>query len=222
MELWLDTIDIDVIRDANELGAITGVTTNPTLLSAANALPETILKQILALQPGYVAVQIVAQDLDDMIKQANKLSKFSDRIVVKIPVTAIGLKAIALLAKQNINTMATAIYDSSQLILAAYAGAKYAAFYLSKVEEVDGNAFEVLQEMMEIITKQKSSLKLLAASISLTSQFVECARMGVPAITLPKSLYVSLLETHKLTEKSIGKFHEEWCSGKYTTTSELF
>ncbi len=222
MELWLDTVDIDAIRNATELGMLTGVTTNPSLLSKANTLPEIVLKEIVSAQPGYVAIQVVAQDLVGMINEAKRLAEFSDRIIIKIPVTAIGLKAMTTLARENIATMATAIYDASQVLLSVYAGAKYAAFYLSKVEEVDGNAFEVLQEIMEILMKQNSPLKLLAASISLTSQVVTCARMGVHAITLPKQVYVSLLETHKLTDRSLAKFQEEWLEGKFTAKSQLF
>lgn len=222
MELWLDTIDIDVIHDAKSLDKLTGVTTNPSLLSKANALPETILSQILAAQPGYVAVQVVAQDLNGMLDQARRIVEFSERIIVKIPATPNGYRAIAILARENIPTIATAIFESSQVMLAEHTGAKYAAFYLSKAEEAEGNAFEMLQEIMEIITRQKYSIKLLAASISLTSQVIACAKMGVHAITLPKSVHASLLEIHKFTDKSVAKFHEEWASGIYTSKSKLF
>lgn len=222
MELWLDTTDIDVIYDATQLGKLTGVTTNPSILSKADALPDTVLTQILAAQPGYVAAQVIAQDLTGILDQAYRLRQLSDRIMVKIPVIAAGLKAIAILARENIPTIATAIFEPNQVVLAEYAGAKYAAFYLSKAEEAEGNAFEVLQEMIEIIARQKYSLKLLAASISLTSQVVACAKMGVHAITLPKGVYESLLEIHKLTDKSVAKFQEEWSSGIYTSKSKIF
>lgn len=223
MELWLDTIDLDIIKNAQETGILTGVTTNPSILSTADTPPETKLKQLLDSQPGFVAAQVIANDFAGMVTQAKRLALLDEkRIIIKIPVTADGLRAMAILSREDITTMATAIFESSQVFLSAKAGAKYAAPYLSKIEDITGRSFDVLKEMLQIISQQQYSLKILAASINSVDQVVNCAKLGVQAITLPAMVYQSLLSTYAFTEKSLISFSRDWSMGKCTNKSEVF
>jgi TalC/MipB family fructose-6-phosphate aldolase len=222
MELWLDTIDLDVIQNAHEMNILAGVTTNPTILSKADTSPETKIKQVLDAQSGYVAAQVTVNDFSEMLAQARRLAALSKRIIVKIPVTPDGLRAMAILNKENIATMATAIFEPPQVFLAAAVGAKYAAPYLGRIEKTTGHSFEILAEMTQIISQQKQTLRLLAAAITSTEQLIKCAALGVHAITLPAAVYQSLLATHPATEESLEGFAKDWLSGKYTTTSTLF
>lgn len=222
MELWLDTIDFDTIKTAQATGHLAGVTTNPTILGKADCLPETKLQQILDIQTGYVAAQVTADDLQSILREARQLAKLSNRIIVKIPVTASGLQAIAILEKDNIPTLATAIFEPSQVYLAALARAQYAAPYVGRITANIGNYVDAITDMLQIIQQQNFAIKLMAAAISSKEQIITCAKLGIPAITLPKNTYDDLLSTHPLTEQSLQKFKLDWLAGNHTQTSKYF
>lgn len=222
MELWVDTIDLELIKNVSEMNILTGVTTNPSILGSADTIPETKIKQILDIQKGYIAVQVTAHDLAGMLAQARRLALLSGRIVIKIPVIPAGLKAIAILAKENIPTLATAIFTPSQVLLAALAGARYAAPYMGRIEEVTGRSREIIAEMMNIIVQQKYPLKLMAAAIHTVDQLTYCAQIGVPAITVPKETCQALLAIPPTTQKSLEIFAEDWLAGKHTAVNEIF
>lgn len=223
MELWLDTIDLEMIKLAAEMGSLKGVTTNPAILSHADMLPELKLKQILEIHPGLLAAQVVADELGGMIDQAQELYDLAPgRMIIKIPTNPTGLKAMTLLAKNNIPTMATAVFEPSQVYLAAVAGAKYVAPYLSWIMNESGNYADTLTTMLQLISQQQFDLKLLAAAIISKEQVIACAQLGAQAITLPVDIYQTLLSPHKLTEKSLVMFGNAWSQGKHTNSSELF
>jgi transaldolase len=222
MEVWLDTTDLQAIRYAAQLQILTGVTTNPSLLAKNSNVLEETLQQILYSQSGLLAVQVVADDAQSMIVQGKRLAQLSDRIVIKIPVIPEGMKAIVELQKNRIATMATAIYDPSQLLLSAKMKAQYAAVYLSKMEQEFGNSQESLQKMMQMIDCQKYSLKLLAASIRKVEQIINCACLGVHAITMPKEIFYSWMSAHPATEKNLRIFKETWQGNKSAMTRALF
>lgn len=222
MEIWLDTIDINLIQKAAESNIITGVTTNPSILSQSLHSPEVTLKQLLSIQPGYVAVQVIANDLEGMLRQARNLSRLSDRIIVKIPVTQEGFRAMSILHGENIRTMATAIFTPEQILLSAISKATYAAPYLGRIDESIGNGLDIINTMQTIINTQQFPLKLIAAAIRTTEQVAQSAKIGVGAITLPKDVYMALLSTHKLTEESLDKFSIDWASNPAIMQTCLF
>ncbi len=224
MELWLDTIDFDLIKEAARLNILTGVTTNPSILSQANTAPKIVLKTLLDIQPGYVAVQVIANKLDNMLIQARKLAALDKRIIVKIPANAEGFRAIALLKQENIPTMATAIFEPVQVLFSAIAGAKYAAPYMGRIAARTSllHALRQIKKMQAIIEKQGNPLKILAAAIHAPSEFVDCACIGVAAITLPSKVYESLFASHEAVEESLKKFEDQWASNPQTDQSDLF
>jgi TalC/MipB family fructose-6-phosphate aldolase len=224
MELWLDTTDIVLIKSANRLGILKGVTTNPTILSKADALPEEIIRRTFKEVPNcFFAVQVTNKTTSDMIEQAKRLFDLHQHIIIKIPVTPDGLRAINALKQDKIPCMATAIFESNQLLLAAMAGAEYAAPYLSHIENIKpGHAMEVIQEMLQIVSKQQYSIKLIAAAINSVDQISQCARLGVPAITLPGDEYQAFVAANPRTIESIDKFDSAWSQGQYTSLSEVF
>lgn len=116
MELWLDTLNLDLIKEASHLGILTGVTTNPSILSQTDALPETTIKRLLDIQPGYVAAQVVATELDGIMTQARKLAKLDKRVIIKIPAHSHGFRAMGLLKKEDISTLATTIFEPRQIL----------------------------------------------------------------------------------------------------------
>ncbi len=222
MELWLDTIDLDVIREADAMGILTGVTTNPSILSQSDVSPEKKIEQLLSCQSGWLCVQVLARDTENMLKQAQALSQISKRIITKIPVTPAGLKAISILEKNQIPTLATAIFEPRQLLLAAMAGARYAAPYMSRIEEATQQSLEILSNMMKMIFQQSYPLKIMAAAIKSAEEVTAYSRLGVPAITVPVPVYEAFTQASPRTESSLDSFEKAWLAGAHTAESEIF
>jgi transaldolase len=222
MELWLDTINFDLIKEATSLNIIQGVTTNPSILSRAEMDPETILKTLLDLQAGYVAAQVTEDSLEGMLKQARKLAALDKRMIVKIPAHTLGFQAMALLKQETIPTMATAIFEPEQVLFAAVCGAVYAAPYYGKMKTASPDAFKVLEKMQLIIKTQNYTLKLLSAAIPSAQEFVESAELGVAAITLPDLTYQALFQKKNNIQPYLDKFRSDWTLNKHTQNSLLF
>lgn len=222
MELWLDTINIDLIKEAEEAGILTGVTTNPTILSQSDISPERKIEQLLSCQSGWVCAQVLARDAESMIQEAKSLAQISKRIIIKIPVTPAGLKAISTLEKNGIPTLATAIFEERQLLLAAIAGAQYAAPYMNRIEEATKQSVEILSGMMKIIFNQSFPLKIMAADIKSVEAIPVYARLGVPAMTLPAAIYEAFIKINPRTESSLISFENNWLAGAHTAESEIF
>ena len=210
MQFWLDTIDLNLIEEAKQRVDLVGVTTNPKILSKSEIKPEDKLKQILNAQEGLVAAQVIADDLSGMLSQGRKIGALDQkRMVVKIPVTPIGLQVIKTLSAEGITTLGTTVYETSQV-------------YLGRMEDHHINAFSLLEEMLDIIDIHMFPLKLLAASIRSKEQIIKCAKLGVPAITIPEAAYKLLLSTHELTTASLEEFNLHWRDGKHTKDSKIF
>ena len=220
MELWLDTIDFDLIQDAVRKLTITGITTNPSILSKSNDKCDDTIKKLLDIQSGFLAVQVTADTPNKMVVQAYHLKKLSDRIIVKVPVTQNGLCAIRHLNRENILTMATAIFEPTQVYLSMLAGANYAAPYLGKIEKTDGNS-NAIKDMLGIIKIQNSSLKLLAASIKTKEQILDCLLSGCHAITLPADTYKLLLSDNSSTMECLHKFKSDWDASNLASQSDI-
>jgi TalC/MipB family fructose-6-phosphate aldolase len=222
MQIWLDTIDCDLIENANRLGIVAGVTTNPRLLSQANADPAAVIKKLLDIQPGRVAVQTTAKPLPSIIEQAYRLVRVSDRIIVKIPAVGDGLRAIALLAKEGIPTVATTIYETRQIVWAAKLGATYAAPYLGRIALAGGDALAVVRDAQQILATYCYPTHIMAAAIRTAGQFVECAKAGVGAATLSADLYQALFASNAFIDASLNEFDRVWLANTATAQAPLF
>src|SRR5579862_3096571 len=162
MQIWLDTAEIPLIEKASKMGILYGVTTNPSIAALSKLPLEDLIDALLKVQKGQVAVQVTANDAKTMIAQAEALHRFSDRIVVKIPVTEDGLMALHALS-QKIPTMATAVFDVNQVLLAAKAGASYIAPYYSKICEAEINGIDTIRVMLDLLRRYAFPSQLLAA-----------------------------------------------------------
>lgn len=222
MKIWLDTIDITTIKHAATLGILAGVTTNPAILSGSAQGFEDVVGDILDSQPGWLAVQVVQADYDSILKQARTLAGMSERIVVKIPAVEDGFRAITALARENIVTLATTIFESRQIVTAALCGATYAAPYLNRIEEVTGRAFEMLQASQKIIETYGFKTQILAAAIKSVDQFVRCATLGIPAVTLPENVYRALFASNENIASSLHRFDVAWASNERMKNSNFF
>lgn len=217
MEIWLDTINIPSVKKAKSLGILNGVTTNPSLLSGAKSPLKEVLIELLTHQEGPITAQVVASDCDEIVKQALALVEISRRIIVKIPFSVEGLKAIDILSHQGIVTMATVIFTPQQALLAAKAGAQYIAPYLGRMEANGIDPWNTLETMLKIYKNYEFSTKILAASIRDVSQVIRCAEMGVHAVTLKDQVFEQLLETDPMTHQGISQFAVDWEKAKDTS-----
>lgn len=218
MEIWIDTFDNQAVAFASQFGILFGVTTNPSLLAKADSEPEKVINKLLDAQDGPVAVQVTADEADGMISQALALHAFSDRIIVKIPVTQQGLLAMKDITQNNISVMATAVFDPNQALLAALAGADYCAPYIGRMFSSGIDALVSLQSMKAIYDKYQFKTKLIAAALQSTEQIGSCAEMGIPAITLKEPLFAQFLADQEFTLSSLEGFASDWENMKYKST----
>ncbi|OHX19631.1 transaldolase family protein [Chromobacterium sphagni] len=222
MKIWLDTIDFDVIKNAQELGILAGVTTNPAILASADMNIEHVISTLLEIQDGLVAAQVTSCELPGMLVQARNLASISPRMVIKIPAIHDGFKTISILEKEGIATLATTIFESRQIMLAGMVGASYAAPYVNRIEQSTGNAFSILRESQEILDKYNYTTTIMAAAIKSVEQCVRCAQLGIGAITLPSETYNSLFSSNADIDDSLEKFESAWASSDFTAKSSLF
>lgn len=213
MQIWLDTADIQLIEKAKKMGVIYGVTTNPSIVAESPLTLEDLIGKILEIQRGPVTVQVTANGAEQMVLQAEALYHFSNRIIVKIPATEEGFAAIHALSGK-IPTMATAVFDVNQVLLAAKAGASYIAPYYSRICEADIDGIEAIRAMLGLLRHYGYSSQLLAASLRSPEQVKELAKMGAHAVTLKESVFNSLIENNPLTLQSVTRFSQDWNSAK--------
>lgn len=204
MQIWLDTIDFDTISDAVKTGIISGVTTNPSILSKASNIQET-LSRLLDIQPGPVAVQVTSQTPEDIIEEAQAIFEFSSRIIVKIPVNYSGLIAMNALKKDNIPLLGTAVLYPAQALLAANQELDYIAPYFGHMGE---HADETLKTIVEMLKTTKT--KVLAASLRKLDHIITCNLLGVEAITIKPDLYRQLVTNQQAVEKFSEQFSSDW------------
>lgn len=214
MEIWLDTIDLPAIQAAKECGLLFGITTNPSIVSQSPQPLEDLLLDLLNCQMGPVAVQVTADNPFEMREQAKALFAFSSRLIIKIPATPEGLRAIASLKSQRIPTMATAIFEPLQGLLAAQAGASYLAPYVSHIGE---NAISTLETLQHLLKTHQLPAKILAAALKTPTQVLDCLRLGIPALTIKETLFHSCLIPPPQTLDFLAKFHTAYLNSPPST-----
>lgn len=221
MEIWMDSCNSKAIEAACQYGIIYGVTTNPTLLAKVDCDLEKAINKLLDVQDGPVAVQVVAEEAEAIVHQALQLHSFSDRIVVKIPVTQQGLIAMKRLADHQLSVMATAVFQPNQALLAALAGADYLAPYVGRMYSAGIDALEALQTMKTMFERYHLKTKLIAAALQSAEQISSCAAMGIPAVTLKDSLFNQLMADDPNTIESLEGFASDWLKFKHKSSTLL-
>lgn len=182
------------------MGILHGVTTNPALIRLAGKPVDETLGTLLLAQAGPVTAQVTAVNAEGMVRQAEEWRSLSQRLVIKIPVTQEGYKAMGLLAKRSVPIMATVVFHPHQALLAALAGADYVAPYVTRMEKAGIDSLAALAQMRDILSQYSFKTKVLAASISSIEQIVHCAQLGLPAITLKEGLFDLLTQDHPHTQ----------------------
>lgn len=209
MKFFLDTANVDEIRRINDLGLCDGVTTNPSLINKEGRDFETVVKEICSFVEGPVSAEVTSYKADDMVKQGRALAKWADNIVVKIPMTEDGLKAINILSKENIKTNCTLIFSAAQGLLAAKAGATYISPFLGRIDDMGENGIELVQDLRDILDIYGFDTEIIAASIRNINHVEQSALAGADIATIPGSLFEKLW-THPLTTAGIETFKKDW------------
>ncbi len=211
MELILDSSDVEKIKELNDLLSITGVTTNPTIITKSGKEVETLIKELCDIlsEDQLLFVQVVRNDYEGIMEEAKKISSLREKnILVKIPVTHDGLKAIKECKKIGIRTLATAIYTADQAFLAAMNGAEYLAPYVNRMDNYTDGIAQV-KDLLEMLEVNHMTSKVVAASFKNTFQVHELIRFGIQAVTIPCDVAFSMID-HPGTKIAVDEFTQNW------------
>ena len=209
MKLFVDTANTEEIRKANDLGVICGVTTNPSLIAKEGRVFKEVVKEITSIVDGPISAEVISLDAENMIKEALELSAIHKNIVIKIPMTAEGLKAVSVLSKRGIRTNVTLIFSPSQAILAARAGASYVSPFVGRLNDISSDGNKLIENISRIFKLHGISCEIIAASIRSPEDVVDAALAGANIATIPFSVIVRMI-SHPLTDAGIERFLKDW------------
>lgn len=209
MKLWLDTANIEEIREINGWGVLAGVTTNPTLAGKEGVPFEQMLKEIATEVDGPVCGEVIATDREGMVREGRTVAEIAPNVVVKVPCTPEGYAAVAELGRSGIKTNMTLCFSSTQAILAAAAGATYISPFLGRIDDIGNDGINLLAELVEIYRTQGYQTLVLAASLRSPQHVVDAAKVGADVATMPHSVFKSLVK-HPLTDIGLERFLTDW------------
>ena len=213
MQIFLDTANIDNIRQAAELGIISGVTTNPTLLSKESTADyETVTKQICAIVSGPVSVEVLSEDAESMIREAKTKASWAPNVNIKIPVTADGLRATQTLSQEGIKVNMTLCFSANQALLGAMAGATYVSIFVGRLDDAGHDGMQVVQDTMDILDNYPDlDTQLITASIRNPMHCTQAAMIGSHIATVSYNVLMQMIQ-HPLTDVGIKRFLADWKS----------
>lgn len=209
MKFFIDTANVQEIRKAWDLGVIDGVTTNPSLMSKEGRDPVILLQEICSIVNGPVSAEAVSMTADDMVREAETLSKIHENIVIKIPMIEEGLRAVKRLSGMGIKTNVTLVFSPSQALLAAKAGATYVSPFVGRLDDISHTGMEIVGDIMGIYENYMFDTEVIVASVRNPLHVVEAAKMGAHVATIPYSVIIQLIK-HPLTDIGIAKFLKDW------------
>jgi transaldolase len=209
MKIFLDTANLEEIREAAALGVVDGVTTNPSLLARETGDPEEILVEICKTVNGPISGEVVATEADEMIEEGRHLASLHENIVVKIPCIWEGLKATKVLSGEGKRVNMTLIFSPTQALLAAKAGARYVSPFLGRLDDIATPGMELVADIIQIFDHYDFDCEVLAASLRHPLHIVEAARIGADIATMPKKVFSMLLK-HPLTDSGLQRFLDDW------------
>ena len=216
MKFFIDTANLDQIKEAQELGVLDGVTTNPSLMAKEGITGRNnILKHyvdICTIVDGDVSAEVIATDYEAMIKEGEELAELHDQIVVKIPMIKDGIKAIKYFSDKGIQTNCTLVFSAGQALLAAKAGATYVSPFIGRLDDISTDGMNLIAEIRHIYDNYAFNTQILAASVRHTMHVIDCAKIGADVMTGPLSSIEGLLK-HPLTDSGLAKFLADYKKG---------
>ncbi|MDR3596854.1 fructose-6-phosphate aldolase [Clostridium sp.] len=211
MRFFLDTANVEHIKEANEMGVICGVTTNPSLVAKEGRDFNEVIKEITEIVDGPISGEVVAEDAEGMIKEGREIAAIHKNMIVKIPMTAEGLKATKVLSKEGIKTNVTLIFSATQALLAANAGATYVSPFLGRVDDISMIGMDLVRDIAEIFAVHGIETEIIAASVRNPIHVIEAAKAGANISTVPYSLVMQMVK-HPLTDQGLEKFKADWAA----------
>jgi len=209
MKIFLDTANLEEIRKGVEWGIVDGVTTNPTLIAREGVDFESRVKEICDLVQGPVSAEVTSTNFEGMVEEAKKLAKLSEHVVIKIPMTYEGIKAVKRLSQDGIKTNITLVFNPTQAILAAKAGATYVSPFIGRIDDVASDGMKLLEEIITIYNNYAFDTEIIAASIRHPMHTLEAAMLGVDIVTMPFAVLEKLF-LHPLTDVGLERFAKDW------------
>lgn len=213
MKFFIDTANIDEIREAHSMGMVDGVTTNPSLIAKEGRKFEELIGEICEIVDGPISAEVIALDADGMVSEARELAKIHKNIVIKIPMTVDGLKATRTLAGEGIKTNVTLVFSPLQALMAAKAGATYVSPFVGRLDDFSQEGMDLVDQIVQIYENYGYDTEVIVASIRNPVHVLESALMGAHVATIPFSV-LSKLAAHPLTDKGIAAFLADWEKSK--------
>ena len=216
MQFFIDTANLNEIREAQSLGVLDGVTTNPSLMAKEGITGKNNIlshyKAICDIVEDNVSAEVISTDFEGMVREGEELAEIDSKIVVKVPMIKEGLKAIKYFSEKGIRTNCTLIFSANQGLLAAKAGATYVSPFLGRLDDIGQNGLELIEDLVTIFNNYGMDCQVLAASIRNPIHLLECAKIGADVATIPYSVIMSLLK-HPLTDSGLEKFLADYKKG---------
>jgi transaldolase len=210
MRIFLDTANIDQIKQASRLGIISGVTTNPTLISKeGNADYESVIKTICSIVEGPVSVEVLAEDVNGMVEQARKSATWAPNVVIKIPCTQAGMEATSIVSKEGISVNMTLIFSPNQALLSALAGVAYCSPFVGRLDDIGQDGMQVVKDIVGIYKNYQLSTQVIAASIRHPLHCLAAAKAGAHIATVPYNVILQMIN-HPLTDSGLSRFLSDW------------
>lgn len=209
MKIFLDTANIEHIKDADSWGAIDGVTTNPTLVAREGKEFEVLVKEICSIVDGPISAEVISLECSGMVEEARKLAKWHKNIVIKIPLTKDGLKAVKILSKEKIRCNVTLCFSASQALLAAKAGASYISPFIGRLDDISHTGMDLVRQIKQIYINYGFKTEIIVASVRHPVHVLEAALIGADIATVPYAVLEKLVK-HPLTDIGIERFLKDW------------
>lgn len=212
MKFFIDTANLDQIKEAHDLGVLDGVTTNPSLMAKEGVTGEENIRKryldICEIASGDVSAEVIATDFKGMVSEGKKLAEIHPNIVVKVPMIKEGVKALKYFSDNGIRTNCTLVFSAGQAILAAKAGATYVSPFIGRLDDISSDGLQLIDQIVHIYSIQAYETQVLAASIRHTIHLIKCAELGADVVTCPYSVIMDLLK-HPLTDSGLAKFLDD-------------
>lgn len=209
MKFFLDTANTEEIKRINELGLVDGVTTNPTIIAKEGRDFKEVIVEICELVEGPVSAEVIALDTQGMIQEARDIAKWADNVVVKIPMTEAGLKAVHILSEENIQTNVTLVFTVAQGLMAAKAGATFISPFVGRLDDIGTDSLALIKNLRNVLDQYGYATEIIAASIRNLKHVEDVAELGADIATIPGSIFPKLW-SHPLTDAGIKAFMKDW------------
>ncbi len=213
MKFFIDTANVDEIKEVASWGIVDGVTTNPSLIAKEGRVFKDVIKEITEIVDGPISAEVISLEAEGMVKEAMELVPINKNIVIKLPMTKEGLKACKQLSDKGIKTNVTLIFSASQALMAAKAGATYVSPFLGRLDDISSDGMILIEDIVEIFSNYDIETEIICASVRHPIHLVDCAKVGADIATVPYKVFEQMLK-HPLTDIGIDKFLSDWESVK--------